>query len=157
MTNKEKFRSLISNEKSNAVFKNKERIKNRARLRESQDIALKVLNKLDVLGWSQRILAEKLKVTPQQVTKIVKGKENLTLETQVKLQQVLDIPILASYYEKKFQAFSFENMLNLDFNIPAYKPEISSGVPFFKEEFKKGLSLEPIMVVVDESNYQMAS
>lgn len=157
MTNKEKFKSLISKEKTNTVLKNKERIRNRARLRESQDIALKVLNKLDELGWSQRTLAEKLKVTPQQVSKVVRGKENLTLETQVKLQQVLDIPILASYYEKKFQAFSFDDMLNFDFNVPTYKPEVSSGVPFFKEEFKKGLSLEPIMVVVDESNYQMAS
>lgn len=157
MTNKEKFKNLIAKEKTNTVLKNKERIRNRARLRESQVIALKVLKKLYELGWSQRTLAEKLKVTPQQVSKIVRGKENLTLETQVKLQQVLDIPILASYYEKKFQAFSFDGMLNFDFNIPAYKPEVSSSVPFFKEKFKKGLSLEPIMVVVDESNYQMAS
>jgi transcriptional regulator with XRE-family HTH domain len=157
MTNKEKFKSLISNEKSNTVTRNKERIKNRARLRESQDIALKVLNKLDALGWSQRKLAEKLNVSPQQVSKILKGKENLTLETQVKLQQVLDIPILASYYEKKIQAFSFDDMLNFDFNIPTYKPQVYSGVPFFKEEFKKGLSLEPKMVVVDGTNYQMAS
>ncbi|MCU0328252.1 MAG: hypothetical protein MUE53_04610 [Chitinophagales bacterium] len=40
-------------------------------------------------------------VSPQQITKIVSSKENLTLETQIKLQNILDIPILASYYEKK--------------------------------------------------------
>lgn len=38
-------------------------------------------------------------VTPQQVSKIVSVKENLNLETQIKLQMLLDIPILASYYE----------------------------------------------------------
>lgn len=46
-TNREKFNSLVSKEKTNTVTRNKERIKNRARLRESQQIALKVLTKLD--------------------------------------------------------------------------------------------------------------
>ena len=63
MTNNEKFKSLISKEKTATVSRNKERIKNRARLRESQDIALKVLTKLDDLGWSQRRLAKELNVS----------------------------------------------------------------------------------------------
>jgi plasmid maintenance system antidote protein VapI len=70
-------------------------------LRESQQIALKVLMKLDEFGWSQKDLAKAMEVTPQQITKIVSGKENLTIETQIKLQHILDIPVLASYYENK--------------------------------------------------------
>jgi plasmid maintenance system antidote protein VapI len=101
MKNKEKFLALVSKEKTNTLEINSERIKNRAMLRESQQIALKVLNKLSLLGWSQKDLAGKLDVKPQQVSKIVSGKENLTIETQIKLQNVLDIPILASYYENK--------------------------------------------------------
>lgn len=101
MTNKEKFLALVSKEQTTTLTKNKERIKNRAMLRESQQIAIKVLMKLDELGWNQKDLAVKLEVTPQQITKIVSGKENLTIETQVKLQNILDIPILASYYENK--------------------------------------------------------
>ena len=100
MTNKEKFNNLVSDETTDTVKRNRARIKNRARLRESQSIALKVLDKLDELGWSQRKLALAMDVSPQQITKIVKGKENLTLETQTKLQEILDIPILATYYEK---------------------------------------------------------
>ena len=68
-------------------------------LRESQNIAMKVLDKLDEIGWSQRKLAIEMGVSPQQITKIVKGQENLTLETQIKLQNILNIPILASFYE----------------------------------------------------------
>lgn len=90
-TNKEKFKDLVSKEKTNTLANNRERIKNRTRLRESQAIALKVLTKLDELDWSQKRLAKELNVSPQQVSKIVKGKENLTLETQVKLQRVLNI------------------------------------------------------------------
>lgn len=99
MTNKEKFLALVSKEETNTLERNRERIKNRAMLRESQQIAIKVLIKLDELGWSQKDLAQALEVKPQQITKIVSGKENLTIETQIKLQNVLDIPILASYYE----------------------------------------------------------
>ena len=90
---------LVSNEKTNTLVKNKERVLNRQMLRESQQIALKVLNKLKELQWTQKQLAIAMEVSPQQISKIVSGKENLTIETQIKLQQLLDIPILASYYE----------------------------------------------------------
>lgn len=100
MNNKEKFMALVSKEKNNTLGKNKERISNRAMLKESQHIALKVLKKLDELGWTQRDLAAAMNVSPPQISKIVKGQENLTLETQIRLQEILDIPVLASYYEK---------------------------------------------------------
>jgi len=102
MTNREKFLSLVNNgEQTNTAERINDRIRKRAMLRESQAIALKVLMKLDNLGWNQRKLATVMGVKPQQITKIVSGKENLTLETQVRLQQILDIPILASYHEVK--------------------------------------------------------
>jgi transcriptional regulator with XRE-family HTH domain len=101
MTNKEIFLALVSEHDSKTMERNRERIRNRAMLRESQQIALKVLMKLDELGWTQKDLAKSMAVTPQQITKIVSGKENLTIETQIKLQNILDIPVLASYYENK--------------------------------------------------------
>lgn len=101
MTNKEKFLALVSDEKTETLARNRERIKNRAMLHESQQISLKVLMKLDELGWSQKDLAKEMEVSPQQISKIVSGKENLTIETQIKLQNILQIPVLASYYEKR--------------------------------------------------------
>ena len=103
MSNKEIFLELVSSADIKSVEKIKWRIANREWLRESQKIAFKVLEKLDKLGWSQKDLAEKMNVSPQYINKIVKGSENLTLETQIKLQNVLDIPILASYYENQFK------------------------------------------------------
>jgi plasmid maintenance system antidote protein VapI len=101
MTNKDKFNQLVSGEDNRTLADVNKRIKNRAMLRESQQIAIKVLMKLDEFGWSQKDLAKAMEVTPQQITKIVSGKENLTIETQIKLQHILDIPVLASYYENK--------------------------------------------------------
>ncbi len=106
MNNKEKFLNLVSGEDTKTIAEVKERIRNRAMLRESQQIAIKVLMKLDDLGWSQKELAKRMEVSPQQITKIVSGKENLTIETQIKLQNILDIPILASYYENKINTAS---------------------------------------------------
>jgi len=101
MTNKEKFLQLVSEKDTKTIAEVKQRIKNRAMLRESQQIAIKVLMKLDELSLTQKDLAREMKVTPQQITKIVSGKENLTIETQIKLQNILNIPVLASYYENK--------------------------------------------------------
>jgi ribosome-binding protein aMBF1 (putative translation factor) len=100
MTNKEKFLALVAKEKTNTLAKNEARIKDRAMLRASQNIAWAVLNKLDELNWTQKILADKMDVTPQQIQKIVKGRENLTLETIVKLESILDISILVKAENK---------------------------------------------------------
>jgi DNA-binding XRE family transcriptional regulator len=111
MTNKENFLNLVSGEIADTANRNQERIRNRSMLRESQSMALKVLLKLDELGWNQRRLAKEMGVTPQQVNKLVSGKENVTLDTQVKLQELLagkllrkkTVPIQGSQY----RAFQF--------------------------------------------------
>ena len=99
MTNKAKFLTLATGDDTNIGKKLQDRRHNREQLRESQQIALKVLLKLNELGWSQKKLAQKMQVSPQQISKLVRGNENLTLETQIRLQKILKIPILASFYE----------------------------------------------------------
>lgn len=91
MTNKEKFLSIVSNEKVDTIERNKERIKNRAMLRESQNIAIKVLQKLDELGWSKNDLAKKMNLSIEQISKIVSGKEKIDIELQNKLNNILNI------------------------------------------------------------------
>lgn len=98
MTNKEKFLKLVSAEETDTVRKNQQRIRSRAMLRESQQVAMKVIVRLEELGWTQRDLAAQMEVSPQQVNKIISGKENMTLETLVKLQEILNIPILATFF-----------------------------------------------------------
>lgn len=95
MSNKEKFLKLVTATDTSLISEVNDRIKNREMLRESQNIALMVLEKLDDLNWTQKRLANAIGVSPQQVTKIVSGKENLTIESMVKLEQVLGIALLA--------------------------------------------------------------
>lgn len=103
MTNKEKFLALVSEEDTSIFEEIAYRRKNRSFIKESQYIALKVLLRMEVLGWSKKDLAKKMEVTPQQISKVVRGTENLSLSTIVKLQEVLDIPLLASYYENNIK------------------------------------------------------
>jgi len=85
---------LATGESSNWMADAARRRANRAWRRKSAIIAFKVLEALRVQGLSQKDLAEKMEVTPQQISKIVKGHENLTLETIAKLESALDIKII---------------------------------------------------------------
>lgn len=90
MNNKEKFLRLVSDEETNTLARAQDRIINRDSHRFAFNIALKILERLDQLGWSQRQLAEALGVSPQQVNKWVRGKENFTIETLIKIGKTLN-------------------------------------------------------------------
>ncbi len=138
MTNKEKFMLLVSDEKTGTLERISERVKNRAMLRESQKIAMKVLFRLDELEWTQKTLAIKLGVSPQQVNKLVSGKENLTLETIVKLQEVLDICILETKKQEditKALAINF-GTIGITKNNMFVNPNYSNVMPAKSSEVK---------------------
>lgn len=68
---------------------------NRAWLRKSAKIAIKIGRALREKGLSQKNLAELLEVSPQQVNKILKGRENLKLETITKIESALGIELIS--------------------------------------------------------------
>jgi transcriptional regulator with XRE-family HTH domain len=68
----------------------------------SSEIALRILAAIeDKKDFSQSKLAELLGVSPQQISKIVKGKENLTLETIYNISRALDAELI-SFPEYKY-------------------------------------------------------
>jgi ribosome-binding protein aMBF1 (putative translation factor) len=89
-----KLNELASPEPSNWKAKAKYRRDNREWLKRSAAIAVKVLDALKAQGLTQKDLAERLDVSPQQINKIVKGEENLTLETITNLELALSIHII---------------------------------------------------------------
>jgi len=75
---------------------------NKEWLRKSTEIALRILDALDDLGWNKARLAKELNVSPQQVSKYVRGDENFKIETLCKLEKVLGVefvPVLQSDQE----------------------------------------------------------
>lgn len=90
----EKLSKLASDTPSTWKEKARYRRENRAWLRKSATIAVKVMVALRAQGMSQKDLAEKMGISPQQINKIAKGHENLTLETITKLEDALGICII---------------------------------------------------------------
>lgn len=72
----------------------KERQDNEAWLNVSSAIALRILGWLRKNKMTQKELAQQLGYSPQYVNTIVKGSENLTLETLVKIEKVLGIKLI---------------------------------------------------------------
>lgn len=70
------------------------RLKNRKWLRYSQEIALRALDKMASSGLTQKALAEKMGCSQQYVSLLLKGSENLTLETISKLETALEIDLI---------------------------------------------------------------
>ncbi|MBN8699600.1 MAG: helix-turn-helix transcriptional regulator [Chitinophagales bacterium] len=81
--------------KSNWIQGARFRIKNKKWLMYSSHIARRILAKIDEReDLSQAELARTLDISPQQVSKIVKGQENLTLETIGKLSDALGFELI---------------------------------------------------------------
>ncbi len=74
------------------------RRENRDWIRHSQEIALAMLNKMDELKMSQTALAKQLGCSQQYVSKLLKGGENLSLETISKIEKALSITIIQPLY-----------------------------------------------------------
>ena len=104
-----KLRNKITTEfkrESNWLSQAKQRRENRAWLEMSFAIALKVIRYLKSNNISQKELAETLGWSPQYLSKVLKGKENLTLDTISKLQKATSLSLIEipkpgrSSYEK---------------------------------------------------------
>ncbi|MCQ2360454.1 MAG: helix-turn-helix transcriptional regulator [Paludibacteraceae bacterium] len=67
---------------------------NRIWVRHSQKIAVRVFLKMRQTGLTQNALAERMGCTQQYISKILKGKENMSLEILSKLEYALNINLI---------------------------------------------------------------
>ncbi|MGM9847116.1 MAG: helix-turn-helix domain-containing protein [Muribaculaceae bacterium] len=67
---------------------------NKEWLRYSQNIAMRMLDKMEADGITQKQLAERMDCSQQYVSKILKGRENLSLETMAKIESALGITVM---------------------------------------------------------------
>lgn len=72
---------------------------NKKWLRYSQNIAMMMIDKMEELHLTQKHLAEIMGCSQQYVSKILKGRENLSLETLEKIENALKLGILQEKVE----------------------------------------------------------
>ncbi len=72
------------------------RLENKGWLRYSQHIAMAMLDKMEELGLNQKSVAERMGCSQQYISKVLKGTENLSIETISKIEEALGLHILES-------------------------------------------------------------
>lgn len=87
----ERFSSLTP---SNWRKEAEKRQANKEWLRYSQMIAIKMLDRMEELGLTQKMLAERMGCSQQYVSKVLRGRENLSLETLCKIENALNLQII---------------------------------------------------------------
>lgn len=96
----DKLNSLIPEKKSGWLDKAKWLEENEAWLDISFSIAVKILaalrenKKFDVFPKNQKELAEAINCSPQYINKVLKGAENLQLETISKIGRILNVSLI---------------------------------------------------------------
>lgn len=71
-----------------------ERQANKEWLRYSQKIAMVMLDKMEELGLTQKAVAERMGCSQQYISRVLKGSENLSIETIFKIESALGLQIL---------------------------------------------------------------
>jgi len=149
-TAEEKLKKIASKETSKWVEKAQWRVANENWLDKSAKIALTILRTIREKGLTQKDLAEKLNISPQHINKILKGNENLTLETISKFEIVLCITLMDI---PSFQT-TIKSVPEGLYVPPAY---IKMGLPSQKLSYKE--MQEPITCPVgnEDSNRKKAA
>jgi transcriptional regulator with XRE-family HTH domain len=97
-TTLDKINKIASKEVSTWKQEANERRSNSDWTKRSFKIAVRILREIraqkEVNGMTQKKLSEEMGVSPQYVNKVLKGKENLTLETISKIESVLGITLI---------------------------------------------------------------
>lgn len=82
-------------------------------LRHSQRIAAKVLLHMKQQGLTQKVLAERMNCTQQYVSKILKGKENMSLDILTKLEEALGISLIFDGHQALYPSTEEESFPNM--------------------------------------------
>ncbi len=78
-----------------------ERQANKEWLRYTQKIAIMMLNKMEEMGITQKSVAERMGCSQQYISRVLKGSENLSIETIFKIESTLDMKILAPFFTER--------------------------------------------------------
>lgn len=96
---RKKLDALVSGDESARILERvKFRKENKAWLDKSGDIAITVLFTLDAQNITQKVFAERMGISPQQVSKILQGNENLSLQTITNMEAALGIELINIHF-----------------------------------------------------------
>jgi|GEM_PF-570632 len=112
--------------KSTWVEDAKFRLANRKWLNYSHEIAKRILTEIKEKNLNQNKLAMAMGISAQHISQIVKGRENLTLESIAKLSTILEVELI-SFPRYKYSSVAL--IANLNNNTVFNSAVTSSAIP----------------------------
>jgi len=127
----DKFLALVSDETSDFEKKVLLRKENKDWIKKSTRIAIKVNSAIKMQSISQKQLAEKLNVSAQYINKILKGSENLSLQTITKLESALGIQLIEviGYSSSEYTKPNNSNLSTIN------APQITKTIRFIPKNY----------------------
>ena len=102
MGNKEKFLGLVSAKDDQWIAGFEADIANEEAFDANMRIVLKIIDFMKREGLKQKELAARLEVSPQYINKLLRGKENIKVETAILYGRKLGIELIAIPSENEF-------------------------------------------------------
>lgn len=132
--NNNNFKNIISDSPSTWKEKAKDRI-NKPWLREySSQIARRILSVIENdEDLNQKKIADLLNVSSQQVSKIVQGQENLTLESIYKISKALSIELI-TFPPYKYETRNDQEIITIPYTEPVPSPRHSLNEQILSEK-----------------------
>ena len=96
---KEKFTKIVSKKTSPLFEKIQWRLDNDKWLKKSQAIAIQIAEVIDILNMTEEELSEKTNIPLENINNIVKGCEDMTLQTISKLETALNTRLISMEYD----------------------------------------------------------
>lgn len=105
MSLREKLNKIADDETSSWLEETSQELTEHGARKKSRQLALRVLQLLHLQGLTQTQLAERMQVSRQHISKIVRGQENFTFETIDKLEKALGVMLITIESTKQATAF----------------------------------------------------
>ena len=141
---KERIKSYVLDEPSNWMEQADRYESNKGWMDKSALIAIKILSTLRTQSITQKTLADNIGVSPQYINKVVKGQENLSLETICKIEKSLGITLVSVPVYENSQVILDSFAPNPYFISKNFSKPIGSEKTDYKSESKYQPQEDPI-------------
>ncbi|BDD00752.1 helix-turn-helix transcriptional regulator [Persicobacter psychrovividus] len=121
MNNLDKFKSIVNPDGNQWKQEVNDRLSKKSWIKKSASLALYIKRLMRQKGMTQKALAELMQVSPQQVNKILKGRENLTLETISKLEECLEVGLMNIPSVDQYQFYPSETPTKQSEGVMVYR------------------------------------
>ena len=141
---KDRIKSYVLDEPSNWMEQADRYENNKEWMDKSALIAIKILSTLRSQSITQKTLADNIGVSPQYINKVVKGQENLSLETICKIEKSLGITLVSVPAYENSQVILDSFTPNPYFISKNFSKPIGSEKTDYKSESRYQPQEEPI-------------